>query len=83
MEYPPLETPVIVTMDDGTKFKAIRIVVSDDVGDCTTWATFDEFEPKCPACWDNGTCWASNEMGEPSRAPISWRAAPRRKYAKR
>ena len=73
MDYPPLETPVIVTMDDGTEFKAMRIVVGDDDGDCTTWGTADEFEPSAPECWCDGVCWASNSDGKPSREPVAWR----------
>ena len=72
-EYPLLETPVIVTMDDGTEFRAMRIWVEDGEGGCPAWATCDEYEPNAPPCWDDGICWASNADGQPSRAPVAWR----------
>lgn len=75
MQYPPLDTPVIVTMDDGTEFSAMRIIVAGDVTDCETWATADEHESNCPSCWTDGVCWASNEDEKPSRQPVAWRTA--------
>lgn len=76
MQFPPLETPVIVTMGDGTEFRAMRIIVAGDVTDrCETWATAEEHEPKCPACWTDGVCWGSNEDNKPSRQPVAWRTA--------
>lgn len=71
---PPLETPVIVTMDDGTEFRAMRIIVFDGERDCWAWATADEFEPSAPECWDDGVCWASNSEHKPSRQPVAWRS---------
>ena len=53
---PPLGTPVIVTMDDGVEFKAMRIIVAGDVDECPTWATALEYEPSAPECWCNGVC---------------------------
>jgi hypothetical protein len=73
-QFPPLEKPVIVTMDDGTEFRAIRIVVEDGEGGCTAWATADEYEPNAPDCWDDGVCWAINADGIPSRQPVAWRS---------
>lgn len=72
-KFPPLETPVIVTMDDGSEFKAVRIIVTGDFQDHETWATADEWEPNAPECWDDGTCWGSNAAGQPSRQPVAWR----------
>lgn len=74
MDYPPLHTPVIVTLDDGTEFKAVRVVIVDgSENDCSAWATADEFEPQCPPCWDDGICWVSNSEHKPSRQPVAWR----------
>lgn len=74
MDYPPLETPVIVTMEDGTEFKAVRVIIVDgSENDCAAWATADEFEPNCPSCWCDGVCWASNSEHRPSRQPVAWR----------
>lgn len=73
MKYPPLETPVIVTMDDGVEFLAMRVVVMGDVSDCHAWTVADEHEPNCPPCWTDGVCWGSNEYEQPSRQPVAWR----------
>lgn len=73
-EFPPLQVPVIVTMDDGTEFRAIRIYVEDGEGGCTTWATAEEYEPAAPECWTDGVCWGSNDEGKPSRKPAAWRS---------
>jgi hypothetical protein len=72
-KFPPLGTPVIVTMADGTEFCAIRIFVEDDEGGSTAWATADEHEPNCPDCWDDGVCWQIAADGLPSRQPVAWR----------
>lgn len=84
MKMPPPETPVIVTMDDGTEFKAVRIRVvgESEWEDCWTWMTADEFEPKCPECWDDGVCWGSNSANRPSRAPVAWRALRQKQKSK-
>lgn len=73
MDYPPLETPVTVTMCDGVEFKAMRIIVAGDVSGCATWGTVDEWEPNAPACWDDGVCWGNNSDNKPSRQPVAWR----------
>lgn len=72
-EYPPLETPVIVSMDDGTEFRAMRIYVEDGEGGCHAWATAEEDDPAAPPCWDDGVCWGSNSDNKPSRQPVAWR----------
>lgn len=74
IDFPPLEKVVIVTMDDGVEFKAMRVLVDGDDGrSCETWITANEFEPSCPECWDDGMCWASNSSCVPSRQPVAWR----------
>ena len=72
-KYPPLETPVVVTMEDGTEFRAMRIWVENAEDGCSAWAACDEHEPHVPPCWDDGVCWGSNGDGQRSRAPVSWR----------
>ena len=67
MKYPPLETPVIVTMDDGVEFRAMRVAVYGNTSNCFAWSVADEHEPKCPECWDDGICWLG------SRSPVDWR----------
>ena len=72
-QYPPLEETVIVTMRDGTEFRAMRIWVEDDNGGSTAWATADEHEPLAPMCWCDGVCWATNSAGKRSKKPVAWR----------
>jgi len=72
-EFPPLQIPVIVTMDDGAEFRAMRIYVEDGEDGAHAWATAEEYEPAAPECWDDGVCWASNADGKPSRQPVAWR----------
>ena len=74
MDMPPLEKPVIVTMDDGTEFRAMRIYVEDGADGCHAWATADEYEPLAPECWTDGVCWGSNDDNKPSRKPVAWRS---------
>lgn len=73
MDMPPIEKPVIVTMDDGAEFRAMRIVVEDGDGGVGAWATADEYEPSAPECWTDGVCWGANDDGVPSRKPVAWR----------
>ena len=68
-----LEHPVTVTLSDGREFRAIRVIVFDGERDCETWATADEYEPLCPPCWTDGTCWASNDDNLPSMPVVAWR----------
>lgn len=78
MPLPPLEHSVTVTLADGREFSAMRVIVVDgSSNDCWAWSTSDEWEPLCPPCWTDGTCWASNGDETPSMPVVAWRETPK------
>lgn len=73
-DLPALEEVVTVTLDDGTTFRACRVMVLDEnERDCWAWAAVDELTPGCPPCWTDGVCWATNDDGIASRPVVAWR----------
>jgi len=47
-------------------------LLDDDGRDCGGWHASDE--GAAPDCWTDGVCWARNDSGVPSDAPVLWRA---------
>lgn len=89
-EWMPIET----APTDGTPFQAIIpghgsdniIAATGDIemydgSDCWAWAFVEDQEP--PESWDDGICWASNSIGEPSVRPTHWKPLRKRKDAGR
>jgi hypothetical protein len=81
-EWRPIETaprdakrPIIVMTRGGHPVRVVRVIVEGEAGPVWTWGTVEETDP-CPACWTDGTCWASNADGEESDPPVWWCDAP-------